>query len=216
VRRPERRNNRHAWPFAGQDRDPVEESIQMNHRLLLTATLLAAFVGCEKNPPTTTPPPGEAPAADGGAADGGAADVGADAGAAEDGAADGGSTEPGAPDVAWKDKTFDQKKEFMGTDVFPKMKTIFKEHDAGTFGSFKCDTCHGPDPKARGYEMPTDSIYPLPKKDPVKAAMDYDEKVTKFMVDKVVPDMATLLELKPVNANGAPGEFGCFSCHPVE
>jgi hypothetical protein len=185
----------------------------MNTRFLLTATACVALLGCEKNPPTTTPPPGDAPAADGGAADGGAADDGAAEGGAAEG---GGATEPGAPGVAWKDKNFDQRKEFMGTDVFPKMKAMFKEYDAGTFGSFKCDTCHGPDPKAKNYEMPTDSIYPLPKNDPVKAAMDYDEKVTKFVVDKVVPDMATLLEMKPVNANGAPDEFGCFSCHPTE
>jgi hypothetical protein len=59
--------------------------------------------------------------------------------------------------------------------------------------------------------MPSNSIYPLEKGDPIKAAMEYDEKMTKFMVEQVTPKMAELLEDKTMTADkGA----GCFTCHP--
>lgn len=177
----------------------------MTHRFALLATLAAALAGCEKTTTPTTPPAGDPAAA--------AGDAGADGGAADGGAAD---TEPGAPGVAWKDKTFEQRKEFMGVEVFPKMKAMFKEYDAGEFGSFKCDTCHGPDGKEKKFAMPTDSIYPLPADNPVKAAMDYDEKVTKFMIDKVMPDMAQLLGEESGDPATGLGEFGCLACHPTE
>ena len=38
--------------------------------------------------------------------------------------------------------------------------------------------------------MPTDSIYPLNPKDPITGAMDYDKKMTEFMMNKIVPDVA--------------------------
>ena len=184
----------------------------MTHRVPSLALVLVALVACDK-PASTVPPPGDTAGspADGGAADGGAAD----GGAADGGAADGGG-EPGSPDVAWKDKTFDQKKEFMGVEVFPKMKAAFQGYDSNQFRAFKCDTCHGPDPAAKKYKMPTDSIYPLPKDNPVKAAMAYDEKMTKFMVDTIMPQMAEMLQMKSGDPATGLGEFGCMSCHPAE
>ncbi|MBL4689551.1 MAG: hypothetical protein JKY37_33495 [Nannocystaceae bacterium] len=144
-------------------------------------------------------------------ADDGAAmpDDGADGGAAE-------STEPGAPGVAWADKTFDQKKTWMGVEVFPKMKASFQGHDAATYKKFTCATCHGDDGKEKGYKMPSDSIYPLNPKDPITAAMDYDEDVTKFMMDKVVPEMVGMLEGVEGYSAANPTGFGCMSCHPSE
>ena len=179
---------------------------------LLTATLLPAtlaLAACDKKTEPTNPPPpsdsGAVPASD----DGAAAADGAGEGGAED-------TEPGAPGVAWHDKTFDQKKTWMGVEVFPKMKAAFQEHDGATYKKFTCDTCHGEDGKDKGYKMPVDSIYPLDPKDPIKGAMDYDEKVTKFMIDVVTPQMVEMLEgVEPYSADN-PSGFGCMSCHPAE
>lgn len=182
---------------------------------LLTATLLPATLalatGCEKEPKPTNPPPsndsGAAPASD----DGGVA--AADDGAAGEGGED---TEPGAPGVAWHDKTFDQKKTWMGVEVFPKMKAAFQGHDAATYKKFTCDTCHGEDGKEKGYEMPTDSIYPLNPNDPIKGAMEYDEEITKFMMDVVTPQMIEMLEGEQPYSADNPNGFGCMSCHPAE
>ncbi len=172
----------------------------MLHRVLVCAGLLAFASSCEKSTTPTTPPPGDTAGA-----------VASDDGAAADG---GGDTEPGAPSVKWADKTWDQKKEWMGIEVYPKSKAWFQEYDANHYKAFTCETCHGEDAKANKYEMPTDSIYPLPKEGTIEAAMAYDEKVTKFMIEKVVPETAKLLDMEP--NDGSNNGFGCFGCHPTE
>jgi len=96
--------------------------------------------------------------------------------------------------------------------VLPKMKAAFQGHDAKQFGTFKCDTCHGKRAKEVNYEMPNPGIYPLDKTDPVKGAMEYDDKMTKFMQDTVVPQMAEMLA-EPVGGKGKAGFF-CMECHP--
>ena len=179
------------------------------------------FGACEK-PTTTTPPPGDS--ASGGGAEGGAATAadtaGAEGGAAEGGAAEGGAeggatTEPGAPGVAWAQKTFKQRQEWMGIEVLPKMKQAFQAHDATGFAQFKCQTCHGKDMNEKKFKMPNDGIYPLNPTDPVKGAKEYDEKMTKFMVEVVEPQMAALLDEKVMSKDNPKG-FGCLRCHPSE
>jgi len=178
----------------------------MTTKIALLATLALAVLACEKPTDTTPPTTGgevtETPTDSGG----------------ETPEAGGGETksEPGAPDKKWADKTFDQRKEWMGIEVLPKMKALFKGYDEAQFKGFGCDTCHGADGKAKNYAMPTDSIYPLDKADPVGKAMAYDEKVTKFMVEKVVPDMAKLLDGEPYDPKTGKGTVGCFTCHPQE
>jgi hypothetical protein len=172
----------------------------MIQRLVCSALLLAA-AGCEKSTTPTTPPPGDTAGA-----------VGADDGAADAGAADGGQD---VEDMAWHDMDFDQRKEFMGTVVYPKMKTAFQGYDAGTYAKFTCDTCHGEDAKEKKFAMPSDSIYPLPKEGYIEAAKGYDEKVTQFMIDVVVPQMAEMVGEEPDTTGSGTG-FGCLECHPTE
>lgn len=178
----------------------------MMTKTALLATLVLAVLGCEKQAETTPPTTGgevtDTPTADGGETDAGGGDEA--------------KTEPGAPDVKWADKTFQQRKEWMGIEVLPQMKAMFKEYDEAQFKGFGCDTCHGDDGKDKKFAMPSDSIYPLPKEDTLKAAMDYDEAVTKFMVEKVVPEMAKLVDEEPYNPETQTGTFGCFNCHPSE
>lgn len=180
-------------------------------RVLTATLLLVCTTACEKKSEPTNPPPpsdsGAVAADDAGAEDGAAA---ADGAAAEE------DTEPGAPGVAWADKTFDQKKTWMGIEVFPKMKASFQAHDSATYKKFTCDTCHGDDGKENGYKMPSDSIYPLNPKDPITGAMEYDEKVTKFMMDEVVPGMVGMLEGVEGYSPDNPTGFGCMACHPSE
>ena len=175
----------------------------MTTKTALLATLVLAVLACEKGGETTPPTTG-----------GETTETPTDATAGGEGGE--AKAEPGAPDVKWADKTFQQRKEWMGVEVLPKMKAMFKEYDEAQFKGFGCDTCHGADGKDKNFAMPTDSIYPLPKDDPVKAAMEYDEAVTKFMVEKVVPDMAKLLDEEPYNPETKTGTFGCFDCHPTE
>lgn len=174
----------------------------MTLRFLLVPASFLLLTSCDKSqsPETTPPPSSEAPA------------TGEDAQPAP---AQAEETEPGAPEVAWSDKTFKQRQEFMGIYVMPKMKETFQAHSAEAFQGFKCQTCHGDDMKEKNFAMPTDSILPLSKENTIQAAMEYDEEVTKFMVDEVVPQMATLLKTEPYNPETGQG-FGCFGCHPAE
>jgi hypothetical protein len=128
--------------------------------------------------------------------------------------ASGSSAEPGAADVPWKDKTREQRLEYMGLVVYPKMKETFQAQDADGFKDFKCQTCHGEDMEAVEFKMPN-SLYALPVADPMGSAMEYDEAVATFMAQTVVPAMAELLGEQPYNPETQTG-FGCFSCHQQE
>ncbi|RMG94623.1 MAG: hypothetical protein D6705_15660 [Deltaproteobacteria bacterium] len=124
------------------------------------------------------------------------------------------ATEPGAPGVPWAEKTHQQKMEFMGIYVLPKMSALFKEHDAERFKDFKCQTCHGDDMESVDFHMPND-LYPLPTANTIEAAKEYDPEMTAFMMEKVVPTMVELLGVEPYDPATGKG-FGCFSCHPTE
>lgn len=162
--------------------------------IALLATL--ALGSCDKSSTQpTTPPAGDALVSD----DGGEA-VADDEGGAE---------------VSWAQMSFDERKAYMGKQVFPKMKATFAAHDAELFKGFKCETCHGDDMKEKSFAMPNDGIYPLSASDPLTGAMEYDEEVTRFMVDEVVPQMAAMLGTEPWSPENQDG-LGCFACHPAE
>lgn len=175
--------------------------------LLLTSFVAAALSACDKGAQPAAPTdaaaatpetPDAAPAAEASAPEAGAQ-----------------STEPGAPGVKWADKTFKQRQEYMGITFLKAMKKSFKAHDEAAFSGFKCQTCHGDDMKETNFAMPTDSLLPLDAEKPVEMAMEFDEEITKFMVEQVVPESAKLLDMEPYNPATGQG-FGCFGCHPKE
>jgi hypothetical protein len=111
--------------------------------------------------------------------------------------------------VAWADMDRNQRMEFMGLTVLPEMKKLFEEYDAKGFAEFKCQTCHGNDMKEVDYRMPN-GLFALAKPDPIPGSMEYDAPMTKFMQEKVMPEMATMLGMEPGT------QFGCFNCHEAE
>ena len=116
---------------------------------------------------------------------------------------------PGAPSVAWSRKTREQRMEFMGLSVYPRMRDVFQSHDAESYAQFRCQTCHGEDMEARDFKMPS-SLFALPEADPVAAALEHDAKTARLMVDEVVPEMRSLLGRNdPATAQ----RLSCFSCH---
>ena len=112
----------------------------------------------------------------------------------------------------WKEKTRDQKLEWMGLEVLPKMKALFVEFDAERFKDFKCQTCHSDKMEVLDFKMPNESIYRLDANDPVGAAKAYDEKTTEFMLSRVTPTLAKLLDMELYNPETKQG-FGCLNCH---
>ena len=117
----------------------------------------------------------------------------------------------GAPEIAWKDKTHEQRQAYMASFVEPTMKRLFQSFNGKAYAGFGCDTCHGGDMDLVDFKMPN-SLYALPEKDPVAEAMSVDEDTAKFMVEKVVPTFSKLLH--QTSAKG--GQVGCFTCHQKE
>jgi len=112
----------------------------------------------------------------------------------------------GSGEPAWKDKTREQRMDFMGLEVFPKMRALFAEHDPDDTAAFACQTCHGNDMEMVDFKMPN-SLFALSKTDTLEKARDYDAKTTEFMAEKVVPAMAQLLDQEPYDPSTQTG-FG--------
>jgi hypothetical protein len=124
----------------------------------------------------------------------------------------------GAPKIPWKDKTHEQRVEYMGLFVLDRMHQLFAEWKPDEYGgeqAFRCQTCHGEsfDKPPVNFHMPR-VAFPLKPDDPVGGAMKYDPVATKFMVEKVVPTMAELLAEEPYDPATGKGTIGCFRCHP--
>jgi hypothetical protein len=129
---------------------------------------------------------------------------------AEDASSGDSEAKQGTP---WKDKSREQRMDWMGLAVFPKMRAIFQEHDA-KYAKLNCQTCHGDDMEMVDFKMPN-YLFSLPKANTLEWAKDYDAKTTEFMSEQVVPEMAKLLDMPAYDADTGKG-FGCFGCHPAE
>ena len=130
-------------------------------------------------------------------------------------AADDPSAEPtGKSELVWKDKTRQQRMDWMGTQVFPKMRAAFTELDSQKYSDFTCQSCHGERMEMDDFKMPS-SLYALSRKDTLEKARNYDAKTTEFMLKTVVPEMAKLLDTEPYDREKKAG-LSCFNCHPVE
>jgi hypothetical protein len=115
---------------------------------------------------------------------------------------------PGAPAVPFREKTAEQRMEFMGLVFHPRMNELFARHG---YDHFRCQTCHGEDMEARGFKMPATLRALGP--DPVSAGRERDAKATGFMVAEVTPLAVELLGGGPAEGNAA---LECFTCHARE
>lgn len=136
-------------------------------------------------------------------------------GGSKKGAQDPSASEANEPShsTPWKDKSREQRMDWMGLAVFPKMRALFMEHDPES-SQFDCQTCHGKNMEMVDFKMPN-QLFSLPKENTLDWARDYDADTTRFMVDEVVPEMAKLLDMPPYDADTGKG-FGCFGCHQAE
>jgi cytochrome c553 len=113
----------------------------------------------------------------------------------------------------WKDKSREQRMDWMGIAVFPKMRKLFLEQDSEKYRDFACQTCHGNDMELVDFRMPN-TLFALSKSDTLAQAKEYDEKTTDFMLGAVVPEMAKLLDMDAFTLENQSG-FGCMGCHPA-
>jgi hypothetical protein len=116
-------------------------------------------------------------------------------------------------ETAWKDKSREQRMDWMAVAVFPKMRQLFQEQDPEKYADFACQTCHGEQMERVDFRMPND-LFALEKSDTLAKAKEYDEKTTDFMLGGVVPEMAKLLDMDAYTLENQSG-FGCTGCHPT-
>jgi hypothetical protein len=116
-------------------------------------------------------------------------------------------------ETPWKDKSREQRMDWMAIAVFPKMRLLFQEQDSEKYADFSCQTCHGREMERVDFRMPND-LFALDASDTVAHAKEYDEKTTDFMVGAVVPEMAKLLDAEASTLENQQG-FGCAGCHPT-
>ena len=122
------------------------------------------------------------------------------------------STAPtdGAGPVWKSDMTKDQQVAYMKANVAPRMGKVFQEHDAKKYAEFSCKTCHGPQ-----YKEPKEFLPKLTMKDGNLTAFTDKPEISKFMHEKVVPEMAAAMGQKAYDPATKQG-FGCMGCHAVE
>lgn len=107
-------------------------------------------------------------------------------------------------------KTKEQQMAFMKTRVDPPMRKIFQAHDGNHFKDFSCKTCHGPN-----YVEPKEFLPKLALKNGNITSFAEKPEVSKFMAEKVVPEMAAAMGEKPYDPATHQG-FGCGGCHAIE
>jgi hypothetical protein len=122
-----------------------------------------------------------------------------------------GPAEAGAPEAWRDDMSKDQKIAFMKKNVVPRMRDVFGGQSGQRGGSFGCPTCHGQSFK----DHPEDFLPKLTMREGKITAFDENPQVAKFMAERVVPNMAAAMGMKPYDPATRQG-FGCGGCHAIE
>jgi len=172
------------------------------HAAAIIACLIACIAACGGGQPEPATPTAPAPSASA-----------APTPSASAPAAPAPSAAPGAKN--WDAMSRDERLAVMKTQVMPKMSESFKAVDADHFKDFSCVTCHGKRIKEGNFDMPNPDLPKLNAKDSFKKHMDTKPAITKFMMTKVVPDMAAILGEAPFDPATHKG-FGCANCHLFE
>ena len=186
---------------------------------LLTWGGVATVYGCGGSQPAAdnAPPPAAssaAPAADSAAPEQASPEAAPAMASASAAAAAAPPPEAAPPPVEWDKLNRDQRMELMKTKVMPRMKELFSEFDAKKYGDMKCPTCHGDGAKNQTFKMPNPKLPKLSYTDGFKKHKDKTPEMTKFMMEKVVPEMAKLIGEEVYNPQTQKG-FGCGECHQM-
>jgi hypothetical protein len=116
---------------------------------------------------------------------------------------------PSWPTLSWEDRH-----ERMTFTVLPNMGQTWQEFSKTAAPTLTCRTCHGANAEDMNYKMPNPNLPQLdPQHMPSKTSKDANEaRWATFMIDEVVPSMASLMDAAPYDRKTGSG-FGCFNCH---
>lgn len=121
----------------------------------------------------------------------------------------------GPDDKPWDDMSYDEKEWYMVGKVHPVMRQIFQTFNEKKYEGekFECTPCHGENPEARKYKMPSDHLAPVPAFGSEEWKSMENARMFKFMTKRVTPAMGTLLGKEGWNHETGSG-YSCWGCHP--
>ena len=117
--------------------------------------------------------------------------------------------------VPWVQMNRGQRIDYMVKTVLPKMKAEFVAFDAARFGRMDCATCHGDGVEAGTFALPNSKLPRLLENDLFAKHRQHTPEITKFMLEKVEPSMAALLEIPDFDPATRKG-MSCYNCHTRE
>ncbi len=136
-------------------------------------------------------------------------------GAASPAQAAAGAPTPPSVHVPWVQMNKGQRIDYMVKTVLPKMKAEFQAFDAKRFARMNCMTCHGDGVDQGTFALPNPKLPKLLEPDLFAKHRQLTPEMTKFMLEKVEPEMATLLEVPGFDPATRKG-LSCYNCHPRE
>jgi hypothetical protein len=114
----------------------------------------------------------------------------------------------------WATLSWEDRHDQMTFEVLPSMAELFQTFDGAPYPELTCRTCHGKDAEEVHYKMPH-GLPPLdPAHMPEPGTHDRTARLTRFMIEEVLPKMVALLDTRPYDPVTKRG-FGCFKCHPT-
>ena len=172
------------------------------------AVLALALFACSKKEAAVTTGSGSGSASGAPVATGSGSGSGSGSAEAPKGSGDEGSG-AAVPDGPFDKLDHDGKVAVMKKKVMPAMRKAFADFDSEHFAKITCKTCHGKDPDAVKFKMPSPD---LPKLDFKALEAGKDAKIADFMGKVVKPEMAKILQMSEMSQTNPQG-FGCLDCH---
>jgi len=117
------------------------------------------------------------------------------------------------PPTPWANMSQEEREYYMVGVFMPIQGESFSHYDASRFATFECENCHGEDPRARHFEMPSNALPPLAAPGTPQWEQMTHGPAYAFMNDTIVTEGAILLGRDRQSAEHPDG-FYCFDCHP--
>jgi hypothetical protein len=117
--------------------------------------------------------------------------------------------------VPWVQMNKGQRIDYMVKTVLPRMKKEFQAFDGKRFARMDCGTCHGDSVEEGTFALPNPKLPKLLEPDLFAKHRAATPEITKFMLEKVEPKMAELLEIPDFDPATRKG-MSCYNCHPRE